>query len=182
MTIDNPEALLLKHLSAAVSARAVLSQSKGIEISGKDIQTALSEVLSINELDSMELVKRQLTSSEMVDLLKAYNFRKLHPEIIQELELEHSILPSGFPKLLTEETIKRKGEIWRVHKNDADPFPSNPHAHNYAAGVALHLGTGELFRKRQSAGKIKCKDLMKIRRLLSLEEKQLPTLDERCKK
>src|SRR5207237_6227170 len=37
----------------------------------------------------------------------------------------------GIPILLTEAQVKLQGEIWIVHKNDADPFPSNPHAHNY---------------------------------------------------
>lgn len=38
------------------------------------------------------------------------------------------------------------GEVWRVHKNDADPYPSRPHAHciagaNRFKGCTLHLGT-----------------------------------------
>jgi hypothetical protein len=41
-----------------------------------------------------------------------------------------------------------KGGVWRVHKGDADPFPSNPHAHCIGgryAGLKLHLGNGRLF-------------------------------------
>lgn len=42
------------------------------------------------------------------------------------------------------------GEVWRVHKADADPFPSSPHAHCVGGaarfvGYKLHLGTAELY-------------------------------------
>lgn len=61
-------------------------------------------------------------------------------------------------KWIIEEDFRVDGEIWRVHKNDADPFPSNPHAHCVGGakrfiGLTLHLGTGELFRSRASTGR-----------------------------
>lgn len=42
------------------------------------------------------------------------------------------------------------GEVWRVNKYDADPFPSSPHAHCIDGrarfvGCKLHLGTRQLF-------------------------------------
>jgi len=56
---------------------------------------------------------------------------------------------------ILEEDFRVNGEIWRVHLNDADPFPSVPHAHCIDGsprfvGCTLHLGTGEVFRKRDS--------------------------------
>ena len=59
---------------------------------------------------------------------------------------------------ILEEDFKVSGEIWRVHKNDADPYPSNPHAHCIGGakrfiGSTLHLGTAELFRDRKSLGR-----------------------------
>jgi hypothetical protein len=61
--------------------------------------------------------------------------------------------PDG--KYILEEDFKVAGEVWRVHLNDADPFPSIPHAHCIGGakrfvGCTLHLGTAELFRKRES--------------------------------
>ena|ERR1700728_271820 len=49
-----------------------------------------------------------------------------------------------------EEDFKVSGEIWRVHKSDPDPDPSNPHAHciegsERFVGCKLHLGTAELY-------------------------------------
>jgi hypothetical protein len=32
-------------------------------------------------------------------------------------------------KFLIQKDYKVDGEIWQVHKGDADPFPSRPHAH-----------------------------------------------------
>lgn len=65
-------------------------------------------------------------------------------------------LPDG--QYLLEEDFKVSGEVWRVHKSDADPFRSNPHAHCVGGakrfiGCKLHLGTGELFRDREPMGR-----------------------------
>jgi hypothetical protein len=56
------------------------------------------------------------------------------------------VLPNGYAIL--EEDYRIKGEVWRVHKGDADPYPSKPHAHCVGGakrfvGLTLHLGTGE---------------------------------------
>lgn len=53
-------------------------------------------------------------------------------------------------RLHLEEDYRVAGEVWRVHKNDADPYPSRPHAHCIGGarrfvGCKLHLGTRQLF-------------------------------------
>jgi hypothetical protein len=57
-----------------------------------------------------------------------------------------------------EEDFRVSGEVWRVHKGDADPYPSKPHAHciagaNRFVGCKLHLGTRELYRGSKSLGR-----------------------------
>jgi len=52
--------------------------------------------------------------------------------------------------ILVQKDYKVDGCIWQVHKTDADPFPSRPHAHCVGGpsrffGNKLHLGTGQLF-------------------------------------
>jgi len=79
------------------------------------------------------------------------------------LNLDFSIIPDGVIRRLTEAKIRQKGEVWMIHKNDLDPFPSNPHAHNYESGHTLHLGTGHLFLQRKYVGKIRRKDLRLLR-------------------
>lgn len=51
-----------------------------------------------------------------------------------------------------------RGEVWRVHKTDADPYPSKPHAHciegaDRFVGYTLHLGTRELYDGRKPLGR-----------------------------
>lgn len=53
-------------------------------------------------------------------------------------------------RYVMEKDYRVDGEIWRVHKNDPDPYPSRPHAHCIAGadryiGCKLHLGTAELY-------------------------------------
>ena len=85
-------------------------------------------------------------------------------EIVDEIELDHSPIPSRCLRRLVEITIKKDGQIWRIHKNDADPFPSNPHAHNLESGLKLDLSNGKLYYKRSDTGKpISRKDLLAIR-------------------
>ena len=38
-----------------------------------------------------------------------------------------------------------QNEIWRVHKNDLNPNPSDHHAHKVGTSLKLHLGTGGLY-------------------------------------
>lgn len=179
METDDLEQKLLAYIQASNNAQAVLSQYRGIIISGSDIQSALCEELRIEDENAVELIHKGLTGETIVYYLRAFNFEKYHPEILGEIELDEPILPEGTVKLLTEQTVKVKGEIWQVHKNDADSFPSVPHAHNYASGLSLHLGTGELFKKRDKVHQLQCKKLLAIREKLTKFD--LPKLDDRCK-
>ena len=61
-------------------------------------------------------------------------------------------------RYIIEEDYRVKGEVWRVHLTDADPFPSKPHAHCVGGakrfvGLTLHLGTRELFDGRRPLGR-----------------------------
>lgn len=61
-------------------------------------------------------------------------------------------------RFILEEDFAAGGEVWRVHKYDADPIPSRPHAHCIAGasrfvGCKLHLGTAELYRGSKALGR-----------------------------
>ena len=165
--MDDIEQKLISYITASARARPILSQLHGLELEAIDIQNALCAVLKIDDIRPNELLDRELSEEQIVELLKDFDFKKFHPEVLAEIELEDGIVPEGTTRLLTEKTVKVKGELWRVHKNDADPWPSNPHAHNYDAGLTLHLGTGELFdANRKSVGNIGAKKLAAIREKL----------------
>ena len=113
------------------------------------------------------------TVEELADLVRADAQTGRLSAPLQEIQLDESLISPGVFARLDEATIKSGGEIWRIHKYDADPFPSNPHAHNLETGLKLHLGTGELFEKTTSKGRLRCKSLRKLRSLVH-SDIQLP--------
>jgi hypothetical protein len=166
--MDDIEQRLISYIEASRIARGVLSELRGFEISSLDIQAALAEVLNIPENPPLGVLDQGLDAEKIIG----------HPEVLAEFISEEPLIPEGIPRLLTEQTVKVKGEVWRIHKNDVDPFPSVPHAHNYESEVVLHLGSGEMFDKnRQSIGNIGCKKLLRVRDKLS--SLMLPTTE--CK-
>jgi hypothetical protein len=73
--------------------------------------------------------------------------------------------------------VKHKGLIWVVHKNDADPFPSNPHAHEITNRFKMHLGNGKLYLKRIRVGKLKKSEFLSVREKLIAKGVGLPELE-----
>jgi len=81
-----------------------------------------------------------------------------------EIEFPESPIPDGCFRRLDEVIIKRDGCVWRIHKNDADPKPSNPQAHNLESGLVLDLCNGDLyFGSKPTGKKISRKNLEFIR-------------------
>lgn len=166
---------LYSYISSSEEARVILSHLKGINIDSFEIQLALMEIVQTDE--PADLLEKNYSAKEIVAILKEFDFRKFHPEILAEIVMDESVVPEGTVRLLTEVTIKHKGERWRIHKNDSDPFPSNPHGDSPDAGLKLDLSTGDLYRKREQVGKISKKNLLIIReKALQLGCNLLPEL------
>ena len=92
-------------------------------------------------------------------------------------EFDESPIPNGCRRHIEEVQIRKDGCIWIIHRNDADPFPSNPHAHNKESRLKLDLGNGKLFLHREFTGqRIKHKHLMEIRSEAEKKGIQLPPL------
>ena len=147
--------------SATNEVAKILTDESGTQITSNDVFQALLDVLDLN--DSTELLSTNWSADKITDILRGYDMDRLHPTNLETIELEYSIIPNDVPRLVTEEVIKQKGEKWVIHKNDADPFPLNPHAHNYESGHKLHLGSGALYIGRQIVGKLKKKNLKILR-------------------
>lgn len=158
------EALFL-FLEESPKAIKKIFEATGLEISSMELQLALADVLGLADHESVKILGYKLNANEMVERLKGYSFYR--PDIVEKVTLDHSILPPGVPDILNEEQIKFKGQIWEIHKYDKDPFPSDPHAHLQGIGYKLHLGTGELFKKRELIGQVAKKDLIAIRTLIT---------------
>lgn len=79
-----------------------------------------------------------------------------------------------------EKDYRVKGEVWRVHLSDADPFPSTPHAHcvdgaKRFLGCTLHLGTRELYRKKEKLGRLL--DQKQFDRLIEMIKPKFPKVE-----
>ena len=97
-------------------------------------------------------------------------------ELFIEIEFPQSPIPADCPRRLDEITIRRDGCVWRINKYDADPFPSNPHAHNVESGLKLDLSTGYLYSGRNHVNNISKKNLEFIRTQAGLKNISLPPI------
>ncbi|WP_028862412.1 hypothetical protein [Psychromonas aquimarina] len=103
---------------------------------------------------------------EVVHLLDE-EFLSQYPKILDRVVCEESVIPSNVPIILEKKKYKHKGEVWVVHQNDVDPFPSSPHAHNYDQNLVLHLGNGKMFRKREYIATVQRKQFLMLRKLIT---------------
>jgi hypothetical protein len=166
-----PFAVLDKRLTntniALGESSNALSVARGETITRRDVENGLIAVLGLNEI--FDLLDRDINSAEILSLLRDCDFARLRPEKLCAIVLEESIVPAGVPIYLTEADVKLRGGKWTVHKYDADPFPSNPHAHNYAQALKLHLANGDLYQheSRVRCGRMERKHLIQLRSLVA---------------
>lgn len=74
-------------------------------------------------------------------------------------------------------SFKVKG-VWRLHKYDADPFPSCPHLHELDQNIKLDLRNGNCYRKKQYRKTISKKTLLELRKqILEIWDGELPPLE-----
>ena len=97
------------------------------------------------------------------------------PVIIQKITFEGTLIPSDVPVFIEKKKYRVMGEVWIIHKNDADPFPSSPHAHNYEQNLVMHLGNGRMFRKRSYVATANKKQFMAVRQ--QINNIKLPPLE-----
>ena len=141
--------------------------ARGETITRRDIENGLVVVLHLDEI--FDLLHRDITSEEILVLLADVDFPRLRSVTLCEISIDESVLPDDLPLHLLEAEVKLDGKKWTIHKYDADPFPSNPHAHNYAENLKLHLGNGLLYfgkERKSSCGTMNKKELVKLRDLV----------------
>jgi len=167
--------LMQLYFSESEKALKKLNESRsGLrDISDLEFQIALGKKLGLEPTETLNVIESRLSSEEMIELLNDYPF-STH-EVIFKFRLDEDIL-NEIPgiSLLTEKRMKVGGYIWEVHKNDLDPFPSNPHAHDLQSARKLHLVSGEIYISKNPVGRIKERHLKQIRSLLSSNGIKLP--------
>ena len=100
----------------------------------------------------------EVTFNEAKSKLEKFDWKT----VVSTIETSENLVPKEF-LVQTKVQIKSKGLIWRIHKYDADPFPSNPHAHLIESGIKLDLSNGKCYKKKLLVHTIKRKDLLRIR-------------------
>lgn len=150
-------------LCTAIDAAVVLLREKyGIHQEFGPVEIALREVLQL--ADEEDLSQRSPEDPrEIAELVSKFNFAGLHPVTLEQIEVEEKLDPEVFDLLYREQTIRSNGEVWRIHRNDADPFPHIVHAHSMLNGLKLDLRNGDVFKKRKKVGRIHLKHLNAIR-------------------
>lgn len=162
----------INNLTAATQeAAAALSRMRAERITPDQVAEGLVCIFRLG--GQADLLPLGLNLEAMLHALEPFDFKWLSP--IAEVSVEKSIIPEGVPVRFIEAQAKHRNEIWLVHMNDVYPFPSQPHAHNRENGLKLHLGNGNLYRKRLYVNKVRSKDLIAIREKLS--QLTLPPLE-----
>ena len=82
--------------------------------------------------------------------------------IMNTIEVQSEIIPKDL-LIQFKVRIKSKGLIWIIHKNDKDPFPSKPHAHELDNNIKIDLSNGNCYKKKQLMYTLRKRDLLMIR-------------------
>ncbi|WEK21329.1 MAG: hypothetical protein P0Y49_09265 [Candidatus Pedobacter colombiensis] len=123
-----------------------------------------------------EVFFHEFNTNDIVEIIKTYFAQYGMPVCTLDLSIPSDSIGEDD---LEKADIRNDGQKWRVHQNDADPFPSNPHAHNYSKHQKLHLGNGKLYRKTVVVGVMSKKNLKIIREKINqrLSTLILPVLE-----
>ena len=122
--MDDPSELINKFCTEADAARDELRSTQGISVDAVTLQSVLTERLGLS--NSVFLIDQNLDKKRILEIVAGHNFKSL----VATVEMDSDILPDSVLRLVTEAEVTVKNQIWRIHKGDADYFPSDPHAHN----------------------------------------------------
>ncbi|HHF3044328.1 hypothetical protein WMQ59_22555 [Vibrio diabolicus] len=151
---------------------AQLSNELSINLSSESLMLAM---VRENEKELLDIALESWTYEQCKSWYSQSKLALSVPVIEEVVYLDESAIPCDTERAIEEELVKFKGERWVIHKNDADPFPSSPHAHNYEARLKLHMGNGDLYNGTELVGKMNKKSFIKLRN--SFKKVQLPTLE-----
>jgi hypothetical protein len=123
------------------------------------IQYALMDVLDLATPN--ELYQAELSEEYIVELLIDYDFSRT-PFPRGALVPRQEAQPEPF---VAELLVKQDGRVYQVHKNDVDPLPSRPHAHD-DLNRKIDLSTGDVYVNGRIIDRLKEKKLRELRQRL----------------
>lgn len=122
----------------------------------------------------VEIWRVKTDKEEIVHALLDFDFATFDREITVEFDVSEFMDSSSF--FHRKVGVKWDNSVWRIHKNDADPFPSNPHAHQMDQNVKLDLSTGVMYRQRRMVGELRKKQLVEVRTRFEEKGVEMPPL------
>jgi hypothetical protein len=154
---------------------AFFSMQRGHPVTNEDVLEAI--YIQTDEKNNYDWIgdvyENRYSLDEVKVLLQDFDFKDLN----RTIECVEDFIPKDL-RINYKVRIKTKGNICVIHKNDKDPFPSNPHAHILDSNIKLHLGNGNCYRKREFIYKINKKKLVDIReKALNVIDYELPVLE-----
>lgn len=124
------------------------------------VQVLTAAMEAFGEPNPEKLCGLGLTADVVLVKLADYPFDA--PRILGSIEAPGLNIPGGMGRIRA--ALGRKaGAEWEILSHAADPFPSDPYAHNEADDVDLDLSTGALYHDRQYVHTLFRKDLTAFR-------------------
>jgi hypothetical protein len=128
------------------------------------VQVLAAAMEAYGERNPENLCSRGLTEADLIAKLDGHPFDA--PLILGAIEAPDLDIPGGIGRIYA--ALNRgAGREWEILSYPADPFPSDPYAHNEAEDVSLDLATGSLYHDRQYVHKLFRKDLAAFRAKLT---------------
>ena len=127
-----------------------------------DVLTALMQVLK--EPNPEAICRMDLSTEELVRRLEGYAFEA--PMILGSVD-DPAIEVPGSIRRVYSALGKAKGTEWEILRNDRNPFPSNPCAHNEVEDITMDLSGGGLFHDGEFVHRLRRKDLVNFRARIS---------------
>lgn len=141
-------------------------------------ESDLIKILMASYLDkfasklSLEFYEHPITKPEIDNVVDNYDFNQLRNEITFDFKIPNEIVV-----LETKVKLKNNGKIFIIHKNDADPFPSNPHAHWIDSNLKIDLSNGKCYHIRKHISTLSKKEFHELRFKARNLGVKLPELD-----
>ncbi len=151
---------------------ARVNRIRGTDINLGDVLAALAlyEDSLMGIPDAASIYDFETTPEYIENLLLTFDFAMVRVYAEHETSIPLELV------IQTKAEIKLGGVKWILHKADADPFPSRPHAHDYQNGLKLDLSNGRLYKRMKCEGSIPKKELLEIRRMFETKGVSLPEL------
>ncbi len=131
---------------------------KRLHLEYVDVLNALMAVLG--EANPENICKMDLPAQELIRKLEDYPFDA--PVILGEVTDPAIEVPGSIRRIYTALT-RVAGTEWEILRNDKNPFPSNPCAHNEVEDITMDLSAGGLFHDGAFVSRLRKKDLVNFR-------------------